>query len=121
MYSGEVGRTVRVFHLSDLHGRSKDGPQGERARREAPLRWRVIRGEWDRNLAALREDGRPVDLVVFTGDLADWGHETDYAMGVEFRMKNLGRARGRVRRISLRTPDGRGGLNLYPTTHLNPG
>jgi hypothetical protein len=54
-----VGRTVRIFHLSDLHGRSEDGPQGERARREAPLRWRVIREEWDKNLAALREDGRP--------------------------------------------------------------
>jgi predicted MPP superfamily phosphohydrolase len=78
-----VGRTVRVFHISDLHGRSEDGPQGERARREAPLRWRVIRKEWDKNLAALREEGRPVDLVVFTGDLGDWGHETDYAMGVE--------------------------------------
>jgi len=78
-----VGRTVRIFHISDLHGRSEDGPQGERARREAPLRWRVIREEWDKNLAALREAGRPVDLVVFTGDLGDWGHETDYTMGIE--------------------------------------
>jgi len=72
-----VGRTVRIFHISDLHGRSEDGPQGERAQREAPLRWRVIREEWDKNLAALREAGRLVDLVVFTGDLGDWGHETD--------------------------------------------
>jgi len=85
MYSGEVGCIVRIFHISDLHGRSEDGPQGERARREAPLRWRVIRKEWDKNLAARREDGRPVDLVVFTGDLGDWGHKTDYAMGIELR------------------------------------
>lgn len=47
------------------------------------MRWRVLRKEWDRNLEALRADGRPVDLVVFTGDLADWGHETDYPMGIE--------------------------------------
>jgi 3',5'-cyclic AMP phosphodiesterase CpdA len=79
-----VGRIVRVVHLSDLHGRGADGPQGARARREAPFRYRVTRDEWDKNLAAIQEDGRPVDLVVFTGDLGDWGHATDYAMGVEF-------------------------------------
>lgn len=43
----------------------------------------MIGPEWDRNLEELRQDGE-VDLVVFTGDLADWGHETDYAMGVAF-------------------------------------
>jgi tetratricopeptide (TPR) repeat protein/3',5'-cyclic AMP phosphodiesterase CpdA len=73
-----------VVHLSDLHARSVDGPQAERARREAPLRCRVIGAEWDRNLAAIRDDGVPVDLIVFTGDLADWADATDYTAGVEF-------------------------------------
>jgi hypothetical protein len=48
-----MGRTVRIFHISDLHGRSPNGPQGDRARIEAPSRWRVIREEWDKNLLAL--------------------------------------------------------------------
>lgn len=74
---------VRILHLSDLHGRGAESRQGERARREAPFRYRVTGPEWDRNLAAIQEDGRPVDLVVFTGDLGDWGHPTDYAVGVE--------------------------------------
>ena len=77
-----MGRTVRIFHISDLHGRGEDGPQGARVRREDPLRWRVIGDEWDKNLEVLREAG-PIDLVVFTGDLGDWGHETDYEMGLE--------------------------------------
>jgi predicted MPP superfamily phosphohydrolase len=73
LYSRGVGeRIVRVFHLSDLHMRSADGPQRERARLEAPFRWRVLGEKWDRNLAELRADGIPFDLVVFTGDLADW-------------------------------------------------
>ena len=78
-----MGRTVRIFHISDLHARGAGGPQGERARREAPMRWRVLRKEWDQNLEELRADGRPVDLVAFTGDLADWGHETDYPLGID--------------------------------------
>jgi tetratricopeptide (TPR) repeat protein/predicted MPP superfamily phosphohydrolase len=78
-----MGRTVRIFHISDLHGRARVGPQADRAHREAPFRYRVLGPEWDDNLAAIRDDGRAVDLVVFTGDLGDRGDATDYAMGVE--------------------------------------
>jgi hypothetical protein len=84
-YDGRVGgRSVRVFHVSDLHMRSVNGPQRERARREATFRWRVLGEKWQENLAELRKDGVPFDLVVFTGDLADWGHPTDYPGGVAF-------------------------------------
>ncbi|MBK7538844.1 MAG: metallophosphoesterase [Myxococcales bacterium] len=79
-----MGRRVRIFHISDLHARSTNGPQAERAAREAPSRRRVLGKEWEDNLAELRADGTAVDLVVFTGDLGDWGHGTDYTMGVEF-------------------------------------
>jgi AAA ATPase domain/Calcineurin-like phosphoesterase len=72
------GRRVRVFHLSDLHMRSVEGPQAERARLEAAFRWRVLGEKWAANLAELRRDGVPFDLVLFTGDLGDWGHPTDY-------------------------------------------
>ena len=79
-----MGRRVRIFHISDLHARSTNGPQAERAKREAPFRWRVIGKAWDDNLKELQGDGRAVDLVVFTGDLGDWGHKTDYVQGVAF-------------------------------------
>jgi len=59
-YDGGVGgRRVRVFHISDLHMRSVDGPQGARERRDAAFRWRVLRQKWKDNLAELRKDGIP--------------------------------------------------------------
>jgi len=67
-----------VFHISDLHMRSVEEPQAEWARLEAASRWRVLGEKWAVNLAELRRDGVPFDLVVFTGDLGDWGHPTDY-------------------------------------------
>jgi hypothetical protein len=80
-------RTVRLLHISDLHMRSAAGPQGKRAEREAPFRWRVIGEEWRRNLDEIRGDGRPFDLIAFTGDLGDWGHPTDYPAAVEFLLE----------------------------------
>ena len=78
-----AGRRVRVFHISDLHMRSVGGPQAERVRLEAAFRWRVLGEKWAANLAKLRRDGVPFDLVVFTGDLGDWGHPTDYPRACE--------------------------------------
>ncbi|HWO25740.1 MAG TPA: hypothetical protein VNO30_43675 [Kofleriaceae bacterium] len=78
------GRRVQVFHISDLHMRSTDGPQKDRARLEADARWRVLGEKWTANLAELRKDGVPFDLVVFTGDLGDWGHATDYPRAISF-------------------------------------
>jgi tetratricopeptide (TPR) repeat protein len=78
------GRRVRVFHISDLHMRSVDGPQRDRARLEAGFRWRVLGERWTVNLAELRRDGVPFDLVAFTGDLGDWGNPTDYPRALTF-------------------------------------
>src|SRR5512147_128856 len=71
-------RNLRVFHISDLHMRSADGPRVARAQQDAASRWLVRRKGWEDNLAELRKDGVPFDLVVFTGDLADQGTSTDY-------------------------------------------
>ena len=61
---------IRLLHLSDLH---------ERGPREAePWRRRRVLGDaWERNLAALLQDG-PFDMVLFTGDAADWGFAEEY-------------------------------------------
>jgi hypothetical protein len=71
MASDDFRHRLRILHISDLH---------ERAMREAEpwRRWRVVRGDpWERNVAALLEDG-PVDLVCFTGDAADWGKVEEF-------------------------------------------
>lgn len=62
----------------------RPGPQAARARLEAASRWRVLNEKWAANLAELRKDRVPFDLVVFTGDLGDWGHPTDYPRAVTF-------------------------------------
>lgn len=46
---------------------------------------------WEKNLDALVEDGRAVDLVVFTGDLADWGLDAEYKTATPFFGALLGR------------------------------
>lgn len=66
--------------------RSVDGPQAERAQLEAASRWRVLGAKWEANLAEIRSIG-VVDLVVFTGDLGDWGHATDYPLAIAFLKK----------------------------------
>ena len=67
--------------------RSVDGPQAERARLEGAFRWRVLGQQWEANLADLRDDLVPFDLAVFTGDLGDWGHPTDYPQAIAFLKK----------------------------------
>lgn len=59
------------------------GPQATRAQGEAARRERVLGEAWRANLDELAKDGKP-DIVVFTGDLADWGHSTDYREGSAF-------------------------------------
>jgi WD40 repeat protein len=64
--------------------RSVDDPQAGPAQRDAASRWRVLGKAWEDNLAELRKDGVPFDLVVFTGDLADRGTPTDYPEAIAF-------------------------------------
>ncbi|MBP8806152.1 MAG: metallophosphoesterase [Kofleriaceae bacterium] len=96
-----LGRTLRILHISDLHARSADGPQKERARRDAAGRWRVLGAEWERNLDALRDDGVPIDVVTFTGDLGDWGDSTDYPLAVAFLRRTCERVGVPIERLFL--------------------
>ena len=77
-----MGR-LRILHISDLH---------ERAERERePWRRRRVLGEaWLRHLDELSEES-PIDLVLFTGDAADWGQPTEFARATEFLAATLER------------------------------
>jgi tetratricopeptide (TPR) repeat protein len=77
MSGGSMGEwKARILHISDLHER---GPR----ERESFRRRRVLGEAWKRNLDALLEDG-PIDLVCFTGDIADWGRPEEYGAATEF-------------------------------------
>lgn len=67
---------LRILHISDLH---------ERGTRENATwrRQRVLGPEWTANLAEIVKDGR-IDLVCFTGDLADRGDKTEYNAATSF-------------------------------------
>ena len=67
---------IRVLHISDLH---------ERAGREnEPWRRRRVLGEaWLRHLDELAGEA-PLDIVLFTGDAADWGQPAEFAHASEF-------------------------------------
>lgn len=69
-------RLLRVLHVSDLH---------ERGNRENELwrRRRVFGPAWERTLDAFLDDGA-IDLVCFTGDLADWGQAGEYTRATDF-------------------------------------
>ncbi|UQA58167.1 metallophosphoesterase [Polyangium aurulentum] len=68
---------LRILHVSDLHVR---GPR----EREGWRRRRVLGEAWERNLDELVKDGTGVDLVCFTGDVADWGLAAEYGPATEF-------------------------------------
>jgi predicted MPP superfamily phosphohydrolase len=67
---------IRILHISDLH---------ERGRRESELwrRRRVLGKAWENNLQELLQEG-PIDLVCFTGDVADWGLPEEYQAATDF-------------------------------------
>lgn len=67
---------LRVLHVSDLHER---GPR----EREAFRRRRLLGDAWARNLEAILTEGA-IDLVCFTGDVADWGAPTEYEAATAF-------------------------------------
>src|SRR5262245_50431613 len=64
---------IRILHLSDLHQRDSEH-----------WRSRQVLGEaWERNLDAVLADG-PVDIVCFTGDVADQGLAEEYERATDF-------------------------------------
>lgn len=84
---GPSGRThiIRILHLSDMHA------SGQRGERRAFRRTQVLGDAWLRNLGEIAEDGRAFDLVVFTGDIADWGLPDEYAAATPFLDSTLTR------------------------------
>jgi len=67
---------AQILHISDLHER---GP-----RENESFRRRCVLGEaWKRNLDELLEDGA-IDLVCFTGDVANWGKSDEYGPATDF-------------------------------------
>jgi predicted MPP superfamily phosphohydrolase len=84
--------TIRVLHISDAHFRSSEGPLPEarvlQVQREAWKRHRVLGDAWLKNLDEVSADGRPVDIVCFTGDVADWGLSQEYTRATDF-MKDV--------------------------------
>jgi predicted MPP superfamily phosphohydrolase len=97
--SRAVAHTIRILHLSDIHER------GERER-ENWRRKRVLGDKWWANLAELVTDGRAIDLICFTGDLADWGRPDEYAALTPF-----------VERVLRQTAVPKDRLFLVPGNH----
>lgn len=62
--------TFTILHLSDLHER---GPR----EKEHARRYRVLEDSWKRNLDDLLID-RSIDILCFTGDVANWGRADEY-------------------------------------------
>lgn len=63
---------LRLLHISDLHVRGDEATDAGWRRR------RVLGQEWQRNLQEIASRG-PIDLVCFTGDLAQSGKAAEYA------------------------------------------
>ncbi|MEO8126535.1 MAG: metallophosphoesterase [Bryobacteraceae bacterium] len=77
-----MGR-VRILHISDLHERA--------GREKEPWRRRRVLGEpWLRHLDELVTEA-PIDVVLFTGDAADWGQPEEFAGAGEFFLATLER------------------------------
>ncbi len=77
-------RPIRLLHISDLH---------ERGPRETD-RWRVnlvLGTPWDDNLDFITRDGRPIDFICFTGDIADRGIPDEYAAAQTFITRTAAR------------------------------
>ncbi|MFT3772389.1 MAG: metallophosphoesterase [Minicystis sp.] len=74
-----------ILHISDIHVRADEGPGGWRRRR-------VLGEAWERNLDALLADG-PIDLIAFTGDLAQSGKAEEYELLTPFVEALLARTR----------------------------
>lgn len=74
---------ARILHISDLH---------ERAGREKELwrRRRVLGDAWLHHLDELAGES-PIDLVLFTGDAADWGRPEEFQRAGEFLHATLDR------------------------------
>jgi hypothetical protein len=77
---------IRILHISDLHERQGPADKPALARKRAGEPWRrrqVLGDPWKKNLDAILKSG-PIDLVCFTGDVADWGLAEEYVAVTPF-------------------------------------
>jgi Calcineurin-like phosphoesterase len=87
---------IRLLHLSDLHESvaldwMKEERRAKIARTRAQ-RYRVLSGNFFETLRSIQKQ-RPVDMVCFTGDVADWGLKEEYERATErfkFILNTLG-------------------------------
>ncbi|MBV8657860.1 MAG: tetratricopeptide repeat protein [Burkholderiales bacterium] len=73
---------MRILHISDLHlGKEDDSPTGKKG---SSWRMRRVMGEaWEKNIREITQDA-PIDLICFTGDLAQSGQPGQYADATRF-------------------------------------
>jgi hypothetical protein len=85
--------TIRILHISDLHERvALDWMSAERkaqVRLGMAERHRVLEEDFSKKLVSIR----PIDIVCFTGDVADWGLEEEYKLAT-VRFKSILRQLG---------------------------
>lgn len=78
---------LRILHISDIHLRGPREDADFRRVRVLGRAWNPsIPGDsdaWEENLAEVLADG-PIDLVTFTGDLANWGAVDEYPRATRF-------------------------------------
>jgi predicted MPP superfamily phosphohydrolase len=74
---------MRILHISDLHAKAD-------RERESWRRRRVLVDAWLRNLDALLEEA-PFELVLFTGDAADWGRPEEFDEAAAFLHETIER------------------------------
>jgi predicted phosphodiesterase len=82
---------VRILHVSDLHERQGPAGKPELAAKRGGEPWRrrqVLGDAWKKNLDEIRKRG-PIDLVCFTGDVADWGLAEEYAAVTDLVLEML--------------------------------
>lgn len=91
---------LRILHISDLHERvalnSMDEQRKRKIRVMAPSRYRVLEGSNGYEIIRQLGSDRRIDLVCFTGDIADWGLEAEYAKATQ-RIDNILSAAGATR------------------------
>lgn len=83
---------VRILHISDLHNPGT---------RDSANEWQrtLLLEAWKRDLVELVDPERPIDLICFTGDIADWGKPEEYRQITELldaALQVFGLSRDRV-------------------------
>lgn len=86
-----MSRRLRILHLSDLHERKAvpgmDEERLAKIRLGMARRTRVLEANFLSVLTEISQNG-PIDLICFTGDIADWGLAEEY-VDAEARIRKI--------------------------------